>query len=86
MEVIHVRRTWTCGQVGLPKSKASKGPVPLHPLLAEFMLRWKQKSSYSRPGELGVSFSQVGFIECGSQANDRRRDLIGDVPGLTQPF
>lgn len=36
--MIHVRRTWTCGQVGLPKSKASKGPVPLHPLLAEFML------------------------------------------------
>ena len=34
--VIQVRRTWTCGQVGLPKSKASKGPVPLHPLLAEF--------------------------------------------------
>ncbi len=33
--VIQVRRTWTCGQVGLPKSKASKGPVPLHPLLAE---------------------------------------------------
>jgi len=46
--MIHVRRTWTCGQVGLPKSKASKGPVPLHPLLAEFMLRWKQKTAYSR--------------------------------------
>src|SRR2546425_3588816 len=29
--MIHVRRTWTCGQVGLPKTKASKGPVPLHP-------------------------------------------------------
>ena len=49
--VIHVRRTWTCGQVGLPKSKASKGPVPLHPLLAEFMLRWKQKTPYSQPGD-----------------------------------
>ena len=24
--MIHVRRTWTCGQVGMPKSKASKGP------------------------------------------------------------
>jgi hypothetical protein len=23
--MIHVRRTWTCGQVGSPKSKASKG-------------------------------------------------------------
>ena len=49
--MIHVRRTWTCGQVGLPKSKASKGPVPLHPLLAEFMLRWKQKTPYSQPGD-----------------------------------
>ena len=46
--MIHVRRTWTCGQVGLPKSKASKGPVPLHPLLAEFMLLWKQKTTYSQ--------------------------------------
>ena len=39
--VIQVRRTWTCGQVGWPKSKASKGPVPPHPLLAEFMFRWE---------------------------------------------
>lgn len=46
--MIHVRRTWTCGQVGFPKSKASKGTVPLHPLLAEFMLLWKQKTPYSQ--------------------------------------
>jgi integrase len=49
--MIHVRRTWTCGQVGMPKSKASKGPVPLHPLLADFMLLWKQKTPYSQPGD-----------------------------------
>jgi len=49
--VIQVRRTWTCGQVGWPKSKASKGPVPLHPLLAEFMFRWKRKTPYSQPGD-----------------------------------
>src|SRR5215475_10456399 len=46
--MIHVRRTWTCGQVGAPKSKASKGPVPLHPLLADFMRLWKQKTPYSQ--------------------------------------
>jgi integrase len=46
--MIHVRRTWTCGQVGVPKSKASKGPVPLHPLLAEFMVLWKHKTPYSQ--------------------------------------
>jgi hypothetical protein len=49
--MIHVRRAWTCGQVGLPKTKASKGPVPLHPLLAEFMLRWKEKTAYVEPGD-----------------------------------
>src|SRR3984893_3394065 len=49
--VIQVRRTWTCGKVGWPKSKASKGPVPLHPLLAEFMFRWKRKTPYSQPGD-----------------------------------
>jgi len=41
--IIQVRRTWTCGRVGWPESKASKGPVPLHPLLAEFMFRWKRR-------------------------------------------
>ncbi|MGA2233979.1 MAG: site-specific integrase [Terriglobales bacterium] len=49
--VIQVRRTWTCGKVGWPKSKTSKGPVPLHPLLAEFMFRWKRKTPYSQPGD-----------------------------------
>jgi integrase len=49
--MIHVRRTWTCGQVGLPKSQASKGPVPLHRLLAEFMLLWKQKTTYAQAGD-----------------------------------
>jgi integrase len=48
---IHVRRTWTCGRVGSPKSKASKGPVPLHPLLSEFMFRWKEQTPYSEPGD-----------------------------------
>ncbi len=46
--MIHVRRTWTCRRVGLPKTKASNGPVPLHPLLAEFVLCWKQKTKYSQ--------------------------------------
>jgi integrase len=47
--VIQVGRTWTCGKVGWPKSKTSKGPVPLHPLLAEFMFRWNRKTPYSQP-------------------------------------
>jgi integrase len=49
--VIHVRRTWTCGRVGSTKTKTSKGPVPLHPLLAEYMLNWKGATPYSLPGD-----------------------------------
>ncbi len=49
--MIHVRRTWTCGRVGLPKSKASRAPVPLHPLLSEFMFRWKRRTPYSQPSD-----------------------------------
>jgi len=41
---------------GLPKSKASKAPVPLQPLLAQFMLFWKQKTTVSAAGRLGISF------------------------------
>lgn len=48
---IHVRRTWTCGAVGAPKSKASKAPVPLHLLLAEFLREWKDQTPYSQPGD-----------------------------------
>ena len=33
---IHVRCKWTGGKVGKPKSKASKAPVPMVPLLAGF--------------------------------------------------
>jgi integrase len=48
---IHVRRTWTCGQVGAPKSRASQAPVPLHSLLAGFMATWKDATPYSQPGD-----------------------------------
>jgi integrase len=49
--MIHVRRTWTCGRVGLPKSKASRAPVPLHPLLSEFMLQWNRRTPYLQPSD-----------------------------------
>ena len=49
---IHVRRTWTCGAVGVPKSNASKAPVPLHLLLAESLPGWKEQTPYSRPSDL----------------------------------
>lgn len=46
---IRIRRTWTWGQIGKPKSKASRAPVPLHPLLAEFMRAWHDRTSYPQP-------------------------------------
>jgi len=58
---IHVRRTWTCGQVGVPKSKASHAPVPLHPLLAEFMQASKNATPFSQPGDwVFASFKYKG--------------------------
>jgi integrase len=47
--LIHVRRTWTWGKVGQPKSKASQAPVPMHLLLAEFMRAWQIRTPYPQP-------------------------------------
>lgn len=44
---INIRRTWTCGRLGVPKSMASQAPVPLHSLLAEFLQEWKKISPYA---------------------------------------
>jgi integrase len=46
---IVVRRTWLGGRLGSPKSKASKAPVPMHPLLAGFMQDWKNETPYGQP-------------------------------------
>jgi integrase len=48
---IFVRRKYVARRVGRPKSKASKSPVPMHPLLADFMLDWHQATPYSQPGD-----------------------------------
>jgi len=48
---IYVRRAWTRGKIGRPKSKASKAPVPLHALLATFLREWKSNTLYSKPDD-----------------------------------
>lgn len=45
---IFVRRSWTRGQIGKPKSKASKAPVPLHSILATFLREWQRETQYSK--------------------------------------
>ncbi len=46
---IYVRRAWTRGGLGKPKSKASKAPVPLHPVLAAYLGEWQQQMLFSGP-------------------------------------
>src|SRR3984893_5946042 len=49
--VMYVRRAYVWGPFKAPKSKASKAPVPMHPLLAGFLLAWREKKSYSGDGD-----------------------------------
>jgi integrase len=49
--LIRVRRTWISGEVGLPKSKASQAPVPMHPLLAGFVQSWMQQTPYAKSSD-----------------------------------
>jgi integrase len=44
---IFVRRKFTGGKVGEPKTEASEGVVPLHPLLAGFLREWQQQTPYA---------------------------------------
>jgi integrase len=48
---IHVQRRWIEGDLDEPKTRASKRPVPMHPLLAEFVLGWKRETEYGKPGD-----------------------------------
>jgi hypothetical protein len=45
--VIYVRRAYVWGRFKVPKSKASKALVPMHPLLAGFLLAWRDKTPFS---------------------------------------
>src|SRR5258707_1240392 len=49
--VMYVRRAYVWGRFKVPKSKASKAPVPMHPLLAGFLLAWREKTSYAREND-----------------------------------
>src|SRR5208337_2891064 len=49
--VMQVRRAYVWGRFKEPKSKASKAPVPMHPLLAGFLLAWREKTPYARDND-----------------------------------
>ena len=46
--VMYVRRAYVWGRFKVPKSKASKAPVPMHPLLAGFLLAWRDKTPFCK--------------------------------------
>jgi integrase len=48
-EQIHVRRTWLGGQIGEPKTKASKQPVAMGASLADIMREWHNETPHSKP-------------------------------------
>jgi len=35
----------------MPKSKASRAPVPMHPILAGFLLAWRERTSFGKDGD-----------------------------------
>jgi integrase len=47
-QVINVRRAYVWGKFKPPKSKASKAPVPMHPLLAGFLMAWRERTTYAK--------------------------------------
>ena len=49
--VIYVRRAYVWGRFKEPKSKASKAPVPMHPLLAGFLLAWRERTKYAKESD-----------------------------------
>jgi len=49
---IRVTRSYVYGKYGLPKSKASKKPVPLHPMLAESLRTWRNETPYAANEDL----------------------------------
>jgi len=49
--VTYVRRAYVWGRFKEPTSKASKAPVPMHPLLAGFLLAWRERTKYAKEGD-----------------------------------
>jgi len=46
---INVAWSMVCGVVGPWKTESSQKPVPVHPLLIEILLKWKEQQHYRKP-------------------------------------
>jgi integrase len=46
---INVTRSIVCGVVGYCKTESSQKPVPVHPLIVETLLKWREQQPYRKP-------------------------------------
>jgi integrase len=60
-QLIQVRRPMS-NAIGRPKSKASKAPVPVHPLLAANLLPWREETLNSRAEDFAFPSFRTGYI------------------------
>jgi len=58
---INIRRDWVDGELGRPKSRASKAPVEMHETLAALLQAWRQQTPYGKDSDfLFLSFKLRG--------------------------
>jgi integrase len=50
-KTIYVTRSIVCGVVGPCKTESSQKPVPLHPLIAETLVQWREQQPYRKPDD-----------------------------------
>jgi len=48
-KTINVTRSIVCGVVGPCKTESSQKPVPVHPLIVETLLKWREQQPYRKP-------------------------------------
>lgn len=50
-KLIYVTRSIVCGVVGPCKTESSQKPIPVHPLMIETLLKWKEHQPYRKPDD-----------------------------------
>ena len=48
---MNVTRSIVCGVVGPCKTESSQKPVPIHPVIVEALVKWKEHQHYRKPGD-----------------------------------
>lgn len=49
--LIYITRSIVCGVVGPCKTESSQKPVPVHPLMVETLVTWKEQQRYRKPDD-----------------------------------